>query len=281
MTLIVRPGFAYDTDASNYIDAVEAADQADTPGIGVMETGVRYAINDFVIGCKNDGVWTAIKNSCILAGAKTLEGSFIDIKSCTKVLTNNNFADGTYSGSNYTTGDYNRETGLKGDASTKYLNSNRAGNADPQNNFHCSVFASQATIQNPAAYIGHNGFATGVSGFTIDGTTLAIAIRSGNGSSGGFFQATNQSSATGFIGGSRTSSSTFNYRFTQATSVANLVSTVPDASNFLIFQRGTVATPSILTNARLAFYSIGESLDLAALDNRVSILIAQFAAVIP
>jgi hypothetical protein len=36
-----------------------------------------------------------------------------------------------------------------------------------------------------------------------------------------------------------------------------------------------------LTNARLAFYSIGESLDLALLDARVTTLVAAFAAAIP
>jgi hypothetical protein len=35
------------------------------------------------------------------------------------------------------------------------------------------------------------------------------------------------------------------------------------------------------TSARLAFYSIGESLDLALLDARVTTLVAAFAAAIP
>ena len=55
MTLVIRPGFAYDTDASNYIDAVEVADTL------ALETATRYAINNFVIGCKQDGIWPAIK----------------------------------------------------------------------------------------------------------------------------------------------------------------------------------------------------------------------------
>lgn len=50
MTLVWRPGFQFDADASTYIEAVEAADTQ------ALETGVRYAINDFVIGCKNDGI---------------------------------------------------------------------------------------------------------------------------------------------------------------------------------------------------------------------------------
>jgi hypothetical protein len=45
----------------------------------------------------------------------------------------------------------------------------------------------------------------------------------------------------------------------------------------MVFGRGTAD----YTAARLAFYSIGESLDLALLDARVTDLINAFAAAIP
>jgi hypothetical protein len=38
---------------------------------------------------------------------------------------------------------------------------------------------------------------------------------------------------------------------------------------------------TFFSNARLAFYSIGESLDLALLDTRITTLINAFAAAIP
>jgi len=275
MTLIVRPGFQFDTDASTYIEAVEAADQADTPGIGAMETGVRYAINDFVIGCKNDGVWTAIKNSCILAGAKTLEGSFIDLKSCTKVLTNNNFADGTYSGSNYTTGDYNRETGLVGDGTTKRLDANRLGTADPQDSKHAVVFATTTTTSAAGAfpiYIGTpsapstNIFrepSNGNLGFRC-GTTTADTSATGG--------------STGLIGVNRSLSASFVLRSSQVNQTFTRTSAaVASSQNFFLYGNDANAN----CNARLAFYSIGESLDLALLDARVTALITAFGVAIP
>ena len=73
MTLVWSPGFNYDTNASAYIDAVEAADGQ------ALETATRYAINDFVIGCKQDGIWNAIKASCILSGARTLAGALVPL----------------------------------------------------------------------------------------------------------------------------------------------------------------------------------------------------------
>ena len=53
----------FDPDAQAYIDRVEAADDAP------LEPGVREAINAFVVGAKQDGIWNAIKASAILAGA--------------------------------------------------------------------------------------------------------------------------------------------------------------------------------------------------------------------
>jgi hypothetical protein len=44
-----------------------------------------------------------------------------------------------------------------------------------------------------------------------------------------------------------------------------------------VYKRNTAG----YSNARLAFYSIGESLDLAALDTRVSALITAIGAAIP
>jgi len=41
------------------------------------------------------------------------------------------------------------------------------------------------------------------------------------------------------------------------------------------------ASNNLYSDARLAFYSIGESLDLAALDTRVTALVNAFAAAIP
>ena len=117
-----RFGTALDANAVAYIAAVEAADGQ------ALEAGVRTAINTFVVGCKANGIWNAIKASCILAGARTLNGALVPLVGTAPT----NF--------NFVSGDYNRKTGLVGNGSTKYLNSNRAGNADPQNNQHVSVY---------------------------------------------------------------------------------------------------------------------------------------------
>ena len=55
-------GGGFDADATAYIAAVEAADGQ------ALEAGVKTAINTFVVGCKADGIWTALKASCIQIG---------------------------------------------------------------------------------------------------------------------------------------------------------------------------------------------------------------------
>jgi hypothetical protein len=78
---------------------------------------------------------------------------------------------------------------------------------------------------------------------------------------------------TGFFGKSRSTSASFDYRFSSTTGTTSSTSETPVNDNIFVFQ-GNAATPSP-TNARLAFYSIGESLNLALLDARVTRLIAE------
>jgi hypothetical protein len=72
--LTLRKGYigTDDPDAEAYIAAVEAADLASDPTAEPLETATKVAIHSFVKGCKADGIWPAIKASCILAGARHL-----------------------------------------------------------------------------------------------------------------------------------------------------------------------------------------------------------------
>jgi hypothetical protein len=118
--ILFIPGIrALDPDAKTYINAVEFADGQP------LESAVRTAIDKFVRGCKADGIWDAIKASCVLAGARTLDGALVPLKG--SAPTNNG---------PFVSGDYDRKTGLAGNGTTKFLNSNRNNNADPQNSNH-------------------------------------------------------------------------------------------------------------------------------------------------
>jgi hypothetical protein len=266
MTLIVRPGFQFDTDASTYIEAVEVADAQ------ALETATRYAINDFVIGCKQDGIWSAIKASCILSGARTLAGALVPLVGTAP--TNNGFIGiGT---------DYVRKTGLIGNGSTKYLNSNRANNADPQNNAHLGAYVMTAGTSGNATIKTYIGAGDSTSYMQISRlnniagiTGIAGYCRNGNGNQIGLLN------STGFAGVARSVSANFNARADKASLVISGTSVAPGSTNVTVFAENYQNSISSHTDARLAFYSIGESLNLAALDARVSALITAFGVAIP
>jgi len=126
---------SYDADALAYIAAVEAADTAAGQS-GGLESGVKDAINALFVGCKADGTWSAIKASCILAGARTLSGALVPLV-------------GPVPGNvgPFVSGDYNRKTGLKGNG-TKNLLSNYTLLASNSTNTHLSVFPTEALTIN-------------------------------------------------------------------------------------------------------------------------------------
>jgi hypothetical protein len=246
-----------DPDAGRYIAAVEAADGQ------LLEFAVGKAINDFVVGCKADKTWDAIKASCILAGARTLAGALVPLAGTAP--TNINFVSG----------DYNRKTGLVGDGSTKYLNSNRSNTADSTNNHHLSVYESSVSSSN--------GSRLGALGSLGDATQHTYIDRFNSfrfASRGGLTSPSVASSLTNpFLGFSRAESANFNYRINGSTTSILAASTVTaTAGNYFIFNR---SGNDFYSNARLAFYSIGESLDLALLDARVTALITAFGVAIP
>jgi hypothetical protein len=246
----------YDADAVDYFNRVEGVSGDNQE----LEPAVKTAINDFIVGCKADGVWNAIKSSAILAGARTLTGALQPLKGTAP--TNNNFVSG----------DYNRKTGLVGDGSTKYLNSNRNNNADPQDNKHLSVFAStsfDSTVIGAFDGVSSNG----ASWLARDATTTYVRLNAGSSYS------TVEVAATGFVGASRSSSSTISRRvFGTTTPAINQNSVIPSNTPVTVFRQGLA---SQFSNSRLAFYSIGESLNLALLDTRVSQLMTDLNNIIP
>jgi len=261
MSWLITPQQKLDPDAAIYIDRVEAADGQS------LEAGVKDAINGFVVGCKADGIWNAIKASCILAGARTLQGCLVPLVGT---------APTSY---NFVAGDYNRETGLKGDGSTKYLSSNRAANADPQNSNHISIFASfasQSTFNAPIAARLPNDNLSARGKHLGSGSAIYIYQNSAT------ITVISQSFSSGFIGATRLSSSSTEARVNSVSIPGSETSFALNTLIIPVFARRTgVSVLDGYSNARLAFYSIGESLDLALLDARVTDLVNAIGAAIP
>jgi hypothetical protein len=245
-----------DPDAATYITAVEAADAQ------ALEDPVKIAIDQFVRGCKYDNIWTAIKACCILAGARTLNGALVPLVGTAP--TNVNFVSG----------DYNRETGLVGDGSTKYLNSNRNNNVDPQNSKHVSVFITEAQtrdITRAAICSRQTGGTTGATHLVSNDTVVTFRVNTT-----GVSQVTDNSLFTGLYGASRSTSASVARRLNGSSATFSETSSTPTAVPIDIFSRNGAD----FSNGRFAFYSIGESLDLEKLDTRVTALVAAIGAAI-
>lgn len=253
------PAYA-DADVNNYIIAVETADR------GRLETGVRDAINDFIVGCKADGVWPAIKASCILMGARTLSGALTPL------------AGSAPTNSNFVSGDYNRKTGLVGNGTNKALNTNRNQNADPQNNFHMAVYVTTAATSSAGVfpvYIGHAGGEPGSSQVFRNENNGSLRGRN----RAGDFQVSANGGVTGLLAHSRASSGSVNVIASGAVSSISSVSGVPFSGNSHVFYNGMSGVT--FANGRLAFYSVGESLSLSSLNSRIDTLYAAIGAAIP
>ena len=248
--------FPEDSDATAYIAAVETADGQS------LEAGVKNAINNFVAGCKYDGIWNSIKASCLLAGARTLAGALKPLVGATST----NF--------NFVSADYNRKLGLLGNGTTKYLASNRNGTDDPQNNHHMSVWrGSVGAISTLKYYINAGPGSTGASSISQTNGTLQTWSRNS-----GTDSLANAATQTGFYGISRSSSASYLRRSHNTTTSVTRASQSPASINIWVFRRNPAAGA---LDERIAFYSIGESLYLDALDTRVSTLMTDLAAAIP
>ena len=250
-----------DPDAKAYIAAVETADGQ------ALEPAIRTAYDQFIRGCKDDGIWDAIKASCILAGARSLSGALVPLVGAAP--TNNNFVSG----------DYVRTTGLVGNGSTKYLDTNRSTSSDPQDNFHLSAYVTAAHTGVAAGlYLGHGVLigGTGDSNFGRSGSNPAnLFIRNRSASAAA---SAGNGAATGFMGQSRATSGAYSSRDAGTTTARLVVSGSPTVENINVFR---LTDGNAYTNARLAFYSIGEAIDLAALDARLTTLTAAIAAALP
>lgn len=243
----------YDADALAYLNAVEAADGQS------LESSVKVAINTFVVGCKSDGIWTAIKASCIMAGARTLSGALVPLAGTAP--TNNGFVSG----------DYDRKTGLIGNGTSKNLNANRNNTDDPQDNKHISAYCTtgntrDTTRQLIATLTANN---TGACSLFTSATAFSARISYGLAPTG----ITVGGLVNGLQGGSRNNSLSVDAYFNNSNnSVANVSATQISSATFIFSN----AASTFFSDARVSFYSIGTSINLALLDTRITTLMTKF-----
>lgn len=249
-----------DADATAYLTAVQAADGQ------ALEPAVRNAITAFVIGCKQDGIWSAIKASCILMGARTLSGALTPLVGAAP--TNNNFVSG----------DYNRRTGLTGNGTTKWLRSGRGNADDPQDSKHMAAFMETVATSGLSCYVAGDDFNAGSSWLARDTVAVNGAARN---------VASPTASSGNFYGLNRSNSTQITARVNGATQTISQNSAAPRSGSVNaplgVFAMGLAGSTNgaYFASAAISYYSIGESLSLPLLESRVAALNAAIKAAIP
>jgi hypothetical protein len=241
---------AYDADAAEYLRRVEAADG------GPLEHRVRVAINTFVVSLKADGTWPSIRACCVMMGARTLAGALTPLVGVAP--TNANFVSG----------DYNRRTGLVGNGSTKSLGSNRAQNADPQDDLHMAVYvtASPTNINSFPFYLGLGSGGVGDVHVFVQGSDLLVRMRNGNADT--FFGV---GPSVGLVGVTRSGANWYAVSTRGTLRTFARASQTPRSESTRVLSGLNVGNglAQFWSNARISYYSIGRYLDLPMLRARL------------
>jgi hypothetical protein len=248
-----RFGPVYDADAQAYISAVETAD-----GQG-LETGVKNAINNFVVGCKADGIWNALKSTFILSGARTINGALVPLKSSMPTPTR----FGTEAGWTY-----GRTTGLKGNGTNNYIKTGYFAPTSSTNNNHLAFWKNS----NVSANSGENIFGGYYLGFgdTVNLLTIGETYYYNNSLELSYIG----SIQTGLHGTARTNS-TQSQEIRPGISLVTQSSTsiaMEDAYEIFLYNINYFGDPfpESFYDEPFSFYSTGDFLNLENLTTRVT-----------
>lgn len=245
-----RVASSYDADAQDYFDRIVVAGSS-------INTGNKDAINAFVVGCKADSIWADMVSVAILCASNTLAGSLVPLKGAN--FTNNGFIEG----------DYSRTLGITGDLGS-YIDTNLAGNTLAQNDFHMAVWMTGLPTYTTTRVLCGNG-TTGTGASNIY-TASGGAIGARNRTSGASTQAAGTGDETGMYATDRAGSTGFKLFYPPSAAISlGLTSQTSDTSDFCVFARAAGNSP---TNARLSFFSFGNSFTLSLLNSRLATLMA-------
>jgi hypothetical protein len=165
--------------------------------------------------------------------------------------------------------DLNQVTGLKGDGSTTYIDTNVAGTSLAQNDASASIYITEAETVAFGYYMG-NGTNT-----TTGACMMVTATNQNYVNINGVSQQLTGVTDVGFNGMSRNNASNFDYEDSASTNYTK-TSAAPSANDIFLYRSFTQAQ---LVQARFATYHFGPALDLATLEALQDTLISEIAAI--
>jgi len=241
----------FSEEAQNYFNRLNGA--GDTTYTAYKEPLANYIDSLVALG---GAYWDDMESAASFVGVG-IQGVTVPLRDGMPTLTNNNFV----------AGDLNQLTGLKGDASTKYISTGVNATSLSLNDNSISVYLTESRDATNKRYMGNN-----IAANSIEILGNSTGFRSKNFSSQLDVNGTSVSSS-GIIGISRDNSANYDWRYETSGNVANTsVSILGGTIN--VFQ-----SSSIPTAARLATYHAGPALNLATLEGLQDTLISEIAAV--
>lgn len=179
-------------------------------------------------------------------------------------------------------GDWNAVTGLKGNGSTIYVDSNRNNNADGQNNIAFGTWVTTHQSGYSAAVLmgARSDNPTGSDQLIVNSVSSVGRNRA---ISRGIEQDLQIFAGAGYRGVSRVSETAWAGRANQTnTTGPTTASQTRSGNNFYIFARSQITTPNLFSDARSSFYHIGPNLsgtgELAEMDAGLAKWVADLAA---
>lgn len=136
-----KSGSGFDADAQAYFDRINA-------NSGTIDLTAQTAINDFVLGCKADSIWSLLLDVVPLCGDRPADGF-------TKLVTavpGEYFAEGV----GMAGGEYAQSTGLTLNGTSEYLRSNVVANTLTTNSTGLAVY-SRLTVNGTTMIHGADG----------------------------------------------------------------------------------------------------------------------------
>jgi hypothetical protein len=253
----------YDPDAFAWFNAVEATG-ANFGASPASITSNKEAFNTAFLSLKSAGIWNAIRQACFLVGPSTFAGALVNIK-----LT------GNPTNSNFVSGDYNRLTGLKGNGLNKYLNTNISdASTDPWDLHLYTKLTDEGSVSADTNQfvLGSNYSNTRAimcwysSEFGPIEFQYVIGRNNSNYLAGTFVPFTEGKIGFNCLAGDVTY---WNFDGWQP-NYSGTPDDLFDANNYHLFRAPNISVTNF--NGRSAFYSIGSSIDLPALDGIVETL---------
>ena len=247
----------FSPEALNYFSRLDAA--GDTTYVDYKQPLANYIDSLVTLG---GAYWDDMGSAASFVGVG-IQGVTVPLKSTMSTLTNNNFV----------AGDLDPLTGLKGDASTKYLDTSVKFNDFPQNDFSMSANITEHIPESTnGPFLIYNSFGDGVSQIStqndsgVNPNNLVVRCNTRNA-----VFLTDLGGLEDFYGINRTLSTGYSVQYGASSTTVTQTSQAPANQIISIFGAST----QLKVNARMATYHIGPALNLPTLRGLQATLLSE------